>query len=98
MLDGDANKKYEEKAARVIAQQNFPKEIFQAKKGDMLIWHSNLVHGGEPMLNPELSRKSMVAHYFAEGVICYHEISERPALFDTSLVGDPEDAFYKGME
>jgi hypothetical protein len=22
----------------------------------------------------------MVAHYFCEGVICYHEISQRPAL------------------
>ncbi len=27
-------------------------------------------------------RKSMVAHYFCEGVICYHEISQRPALLE----------------
>lgn len=96
LVDGDANKKYEAKIARDLATLGFGKSIFQAKKGDVLIWHGNLVHGGEPVLNPELSRKSMVVHYFAEGVICYHEISERPAIFDTDLVGETTQEFYKG--
>ena len=39
----------------------------------------------------------MVAHYFAEGVSCYHEISERTAIFDTELVGEVQEAFYKGQ-
>ena len=51
-----------------------------AKKGDVLVWHANLLHGGMPVVHPALTRKSMVAHYFAEGVICYHEISQRPAV------------------
>ena len=55
------------------------------------------MHGGEPMLNQELTRKSMVVHYFANDVIAYHEISERPAIFDTELVGEIEDDFYKGQ-
>ena len=83
MLDGDANKKYEEKAQEVIRQNN---------------WHGNLIHGGEPMLNKELTRKSFVVHYFAENVIAYHEISERPAIFDTELVGEIQDEFYKGQD
>jgi hypothetical protein len=33
-----------------------------------------------PVKQEGSTRKSMVAHYFAEGVICYHEISQRPAL------------------
>lgn len=96
MVDGNANKKFEEKMQAEIKQNNLRKEIFTAKKGDIFIWHANLIHGGESMLNQALTRKSMVAHYFAEGVICYHEISERPAIFDTELVGEIRDEFYKG--
>lgn len=97
MLDGNANKKYEEKMAAIIIENNLQKEIFTARKGDVFIWHGNLIHGGEAMLNKELSRKSMVVHYFAEDVIAYHEISERPAIFDTELVGEIQDDFYKGQ-
>jgi len=50
------------------------------------------------MLNKELTRKSFVVHYFAENVIAYHEISERPAIFDTELVGEIQDEFYKGQD
>lgn len=97
MLDGDANTKYEEKAKEVIVENKLQKEIFLAKKGDVLIWHGNLIHGGEPMMNKLLTRKSLVVHYFASGVIAYHEISERPAIFDTALIGEVEDDFYKGQ-
>jgi len=97
MLDGDANKKYEVKAASVIMENNLQKEVFLAKKGDVFIWHANLIHGGEAQLNKALTRKSMVVHYFAEDVIAYHEISERPAIFDTELVGEIRDDFYKGQ-
>lgn len=97
LLDGNANKKYEAKVQQVISENNFKKEVFTAKKGDVFIWHANLMHGGELMLNKELTRKSMVVHYFADSVIAYHEISERPAIFDTELVGEIQDDFYKGQ-
>jgi ectoine hydroxylase-related dioxygenase (phytanoyl-CoA dioxygenase family) len=80
-LDSMSNKKNEAKVAELIKTHHLPGEIFLAKKGDALVWHANLLHGGLPILNPQLTRKSMVAHYFAKDVICYHEISERPALF-----------------
>lgn len=96
-VDGNANKKYEEKMQSMIKENDLSKQIFTAKKGDLFIWNGNLIHGGEPMLNQALSRKSMVAHYFAEGVICYHEISERPAIFDTELTGEIREEFYKGQ-
>ena len=41
---------------------------FLAKKGDVLLWHGMLVHGGSPVLNPDLTRKSMVIHYLTQGV------------------------------
>lgn len=71
---------YEDALQEVIAEKGVKKEIFLAKKGDVLIWHANLVHGGMPVTNPTATRKSMVIHYYAEDVIKYHEITERPSL------------------
>lgn len=81
-LDKDANNKFEHKIAQEIVAHQLQAKVFEAKKGDVLIWHANLIHEGMPIINNALSRKSMVIHYFAKGVICYHEISERPALID----------------
>ncbi len=73
---------YEKMIQDKIAQQPLTKKIFTAKKGDVLIWHANLFHGGEPHVNKEKGRRSMVFHYFATDRICYHEITQRPALID----------------
>jgi ectoine hydroxylase len=72
--------KYEEKIGEIVRKTKIDKKIFTAKKGDVLIWHANLIHGGEKITRPGATRKSMVVHYFAEDVIKYHEITERPAL------------------
>lgn len=80
MLGHDSNRHYEDKIAEVIADQNLKPQTFLAKRGDVLIWHSNLLHGGTPITSPGSTRRSMVCHYFAEGAICYHEMSQRPAL------------------
>lgn len=72
---------YEKKIASEIAEQKLEKKIFLAKKGDLLVWHANLLHGGEPVTNEQSSRKSLVTHYFCKGeIICYHEITQRPAV------------------
>jgi len=73
---------YEEKVEDVVKNAGLKKEIFKAKKGDVFIWHANLLHGGEPHVNKELSRKSMVFHYYTKQAICYHEITERPAILE----------------
>jgi ectoine hydroxylase-related dioxygenase (phytanoyl-CoA dioxygenase family) len=36
---------------------------FLAKEGDILIWHADLAHGGSPIANPSLSRRSLVGHF-----------------------------------
>lgn len=71
---------YEDRIADLLEEKQLEKEIFLAKKGDILIWHANLIHGGLPVRNAGLTRKSMVIHYFAKDVIKYHEITERPSL------------------
>jgi ectoine hydroxylase len=71
---------YEQKIDAVIQNNHLQPQTFLAKKGDVFIWHANLLHGGSAITNPALTRKSMVAHYYADGVLCYHEISQRPAV------------------
>lgn len=76
----ESNKRYEDKIEELIQESGLKKKTFEGNKGDVFIWHANLIHGGSPIQKPGSSRKSMVAHYFAKDVICYHEISQRPAL------------------
>lgn len=46
-----------------IGLENSVSEPVLIKKGDVLIWHAHLVHGGLPRVRRELSRRSMVVHY-----------------------------------
>lgn len=39
------------------------REVFRAKKGDILVWHADLAHGGSPIKDESKSRKSLVGHY-----------------------------------
>lgn len=71
---------YEDRIEELIREEGLKKEVFLAKKGDVLVWHANLIHGGIPVKDHSLTRKSMVIHYYATDVIKYHEITERPSL------------------
>jgi ectoine hydroxylase len=79
-LGKNAYEAYENKVEEIINEKKLSKKIFEAKKGDVLIWHANILHGGSPITKPGSTRKSMVFHYFAKDVICYHEITQRPAV------------------
>jgi phytanoyl-CoA hydroxylase len=39
------------------------KSAFLAKKGDVLIWHADLAHGGSKIVHPERTRRSLVTHF-----------------------------------
>lgn len=73
---------YEDKIEEIVKENRYNKEIFLAKKGDILVWHANLLHGGEAVSNPESTRKSMVFHYYSTDAICYHEVTQRPSLME----------------
>ena len=47
-----------------INQRGLNEEVFCAKRGDVFIWHSQLYHGGSVIKNPQLTRRSLVTHYF----------------------------------
>ena len=84
-LNENAYDNYENTIQSVIDQQHLVKEDFHARKGDLFLWHANLIHGGNAILDPSRTRKSMVVHYFAKDVIKYHEISKRPALLNREI-------------
>lgn len=55
------------------------RETFDAKKGDLFIWASDLIHGGSPIADASRTRRSMVCHYYslsdckALGFVCVPE-------------------------
>lgn len=57
---------YENKLADMIHKSGLKAEYGLIKKGDALLWHANLVHGGYKILDDSKTRMSMVAHYFFE--------------------------------
>jgi phytanoyl-CoA hydroxylase len=47
-----------------LARRELQPERFAARRGDVLIWHSDLVHGGSTIHDANRTRKSLVSHYF----------------------------------
>lgn len=58
------------------------KVIYRPKRGDVLIWHENLMHAGGTRRNLSLSRRSMVSHFFANGTLVFYD--------STGLIGYTE--------
>jgi hypothetical protein len=52
---------------REAEKRGVARELFHAKKGDVLIWHGGLAHGGAPIRDSSLTRRSLVGHYCASG-------------------------------
>jgi ectoine hydroxylase-related dioxygenase (phytanoyl-CoA dioxygenase family) len=57
---------YEKKIGKKILKYGLVPKYGTVKKGDIIIWHANLIHGGSKRNNIKLTRKSMVIHYFFE--------------------------------
>ena len=45
----------------------YERHEFHPRKGQVLLWHGMLIHGGAPVERPDASRKSMVLHYASRG-------------------------------
>ncbi|MDP4025662.1 phytanoyl-CoA dioxygenase family protein [Methylobacterium sp. NEAU 140] len=79
--------RYEPAIKREIADHGAAPHHFIARKGDVLFWHANLLHGGSARADMRHSRKALVHHYFAEGCVCYHDLSA-----STSAVHGPVES------
>ncbi len=58
---------YETAIQELIAIAGLEKECFLPRKGDCLVWAANLLHGGEPIVDPQSTRLSQVSHYYFDG-------------------------------
>ncbi len=45
------------------ARRGLSPELFTCRRGEVLIWHHSLLHGGSPPADPALTRKSFVVHF-----------------------------------
>jgi phytanoyl-CoA hydroxylase len=66
------------RTSEMCAEHGLKTERFMAKKGDVLIWHGDLMHGGAKIEDTERTRKSLVAHFMPLGVM--------PTFYDFSRV------------
>jgi hypothetical protein len=74
--------RYEPRIRKVIEERRAEPHYFHARKGDTLIWHANLLHGGSKRHDLKYSRRALVSHYFARGAVCYHDFAaSRPKPF-----------------
>lgn len=50
-------------------KRNISAQKFMAKKGDVLVWHSGLAHGGSQISSEGQTRRSIVGHYCPVSVV-----------------------------
>jgi hypothetical protein len=62
---------YEAYVRELIEGRGLRKEKAFMHKGQALIWAANLLHGGDPISDPESTRRSQVTHYFFEDCSYY---------------------------
>ena len=69
---------YELRIQDLIAEHGFQPEMGLLKKGEAIIWHANLLHGGAARMNINRSRHSQVTHYFFEGCKYFTPMESQP--------------------
>lgn len=65
---------YEAFIEQLVHASNANVNLIEMEKGDVLIWSANLIHGGSPILDPKLTRKSQVTHYFYDDCVYFSPI------------------------
>jgi len=77
---------YEDFEEELMEQLGFKAVEFHAKKGDALIWSSNIVHGGMPVLRDGSTRWSQVTHVLFDDCIYYQPHSSDVPLGELTLL------------
>lgn len=62
---------YEDFMEKVMENAGIEKKPFYARKGDALIWSSNIIHGGSKVNDPASTRYSQVTHYYFKDCVYY---------------------------
>ncbi|HSN39656.1 MAG TPA: methyltransferase domain-containing protein [Burkholderiales bacterium] len=64
---------------RELASRRIEKTVFIGKKGDIFIWHCQLLHGGSPIADRARTRKSLVVHYWGTDAMQPEKIRSTPS-------------------
>lgn len=68
----DNYSKYEDFLKQLLEASELKKQQWLGKKGQCLIWASNLLHGGAPTLNDKSTRYAQATHFYFEGCSNYY--------------------------
>ncbi len=60
-----------------VAAHDVEPQVFLPKCGDVLVWHSNLLHGALKCTRGDATRRSLIAHYYGDGAIHYSDLYQR---------------------
>jgi len=71
---------FEEVWRELVTAWRLQRETFCPRKGQGLIWASNLLHGGDRQRDPARTRWSQVTHYFFEDCAYYTPLLSDPFL------------------
>jgi ectoine hydroxylase-related dioxygenase (phytanoyl-CoA dioxygenase family) len=77
--------RYEDFVRAVITSRRLEQKRLTCKKGTALIWASNLLHGGCPILQLGTTRLSQVTHYYFERCLYYTPILSNSVLGEYCL-------------
>jgi hypothetical protein len=61
--------------AELLDESGIKAAPYLARRGQILVWHENLMHAGSVRRDRTLSRRSIVTHNFAQGAIVYYDSS-----------------------
>jgi hypothetical protein len=62
---------YVEYVRNLIEARGLQKEKPSLQRGQAIVWSANLLHGGDPIADPNSTRISQVTHYYFEGCSYY---------------------------
>ena len=91
----------------VCQQKGLKRETLLIKKGDLLIWHAALAHGGDAIRDEHKTRKSYVCHYSSENAYRHHRSQptqepERVTINNADVFKNPvlpqQENIFKGGE
>jgi len=59
-----------------LERGDYPKTVLLPQKGDCVVWHATLIHGGSPVTGgPERTRRSLVAHFLTTAVESFFDMN-----------------------
>ena len=97
--------RYEDFIGSLGVAGGLSKQVVTMKRGEAIIWASNLLHGGEPIQEPGSTRISQVTHCYFEKCRYYTPLHSDPPLGRFSwreivdiTTGEPVPHVYNGSE